>query len=274
MKLLFISFMLFSVSLCYGQFPFETGFETQTFEDWMNSDGSVTNLSIEQPGAPNYGTYYLRKNCDGTNTVNGEMALKNPTYFNADYSDGSGTIAFRVKNDNAFDLYIRSGFTDNSGTKIVQTTPVIVTSSPGNWQSVYFSVWQGYYTLIEGPNTINEVLSEPAEMWIIHNEEIAFNGEYENGNFEIDNFEGYFLGTEDFKKDAVSVYPVPTKDKVYIKTTSSKINRIEVYDLLGRKKNIQQANFNEVNVSTLSAGVYLLKIICDSGIQTKKIIKS
>ncbi len=272
MKLLYIFILLFSASICYSQSQGNTSFESQTFEDWTNSDGSLTNLSIE----PILPFYYLKKSCDGTNTVNGEMAIKNSTYFDDNYMNGNGAamISFVVKNDNAFNLYLRLGFTDSEGTKIVQTNPVVVSPESGVWQSIYISTRSDSWTLVEGPNTIEDVLFQTDEMWIIHNEDISFIGAYVNGNLEVDDFGTIYLGIDDFKNEVFIVYPIPTKDKIYIKPSSSIIERIEVYDLLGRKKNISQNNLKEIDVSTLTTGIYLLKIVSDSGIQTKKIIKN
>ncbi len=272
MKLLPIYILLFSVYIGYGQSAGYTFFESGTLEEWTNSDGSITNLSIEERG-PNEG-FYLRKSCDGTNSVNGEMAIKNLSYFQDNYMDGGAArIELEVKNDNSFDLNLRLGFTDYDGSKIVFTDPIVIPQAT-DWQYVTFDSYAEAFTLVEGPNSIIEVLLQTFEMWIIHNEDISFNGAYENGHLEIDTVGTLYLGTGDFQNDLVSIYPIPTKNIVYIETTHSKVDRVEIYDFLGRRQNIELSSINKVDLSDFSNGIYFLKIYSETGVLTKKIIKS
>ncbi len=112
-------------------------------------------------------------------------------------------------------------------------------------------------------------------MRLIHNENLSFDGAIENGNFEIDNIGTLYLaGLDDFKNESVIIYPIPTKDVIYIKTNSSTIDSIEIYDFLGRKKNVKHSNLYEVDLSNLENGIYLLKIFSENGMLTRKIIKS
>ena len=72
------------------------------------------------------------------------------------------------------------------------------------------------------------------------------------------------------------VYPNPTKNVVNITNSSSQISTIEITDLNGRV--VKQNNFSnttdaQINISDLSTGVYMMKIISDNGTTTKKIIK-
>ena len=272
MKLLHIYFLLFFVSISYGQSAGYTFFESGTLEGWTNADGSITNLSIEEGGSNE--ELYLRKSCDGTNSVNGEMAIKNPLYFQDNYMDGGAArIELEVKNDNSFDLNLRLGFTDYEGSKIVFTNPIVIPPATG-WHLVTFDTDPSLFTSIEGPNSIAEVLFDTFEMWFIHNEDISFNGAYENGHLEIDNVGTLYLGTEDFQNESVSIYPIPTKNMVYIETNHSKIDRLEIYDSLGRMQNIEFSNLSEIDLSSFSNGLYFLKIYSETGVLTKKIIKS
>lgn len=73
-----------------------------------------------------------------------------------------------------------------------------------------------------------------------------------------------------------SVYPNPTKGLIDISNdTDASISSVELSDLNGRVvKTISLGeNDTQVNVSDLSQGIYLMKIVSDKGIVTKKVIK-
>ncbi len=74
---------------------------------------------------------------------------------------------------------------------------------------------------------------------------------------------------------SVSVYPNPVKNTVSISNDSDAIiSTIEVVDINGKTvKKITVNSLNQINVSDLSSGTYLLNINSDNGTATKKIIK-
>ena len=66
------------------------------------------------------------------------------------------------------------------------------------------------------------------------------------------------------KRDALSIYPIPTSDRLHINSFTNKIIHLSIYDVRGvRVKNISlsdmQANIND-DVSTLSSGIYFIHI--------------
>lgn len=73
-----------------------------------------------------------------------------------------------------------------------------------------------------------------------------------------------------------SVYPNPAKNNVNISNSNASISAIEMTDVNGRivkTENFTNVNNVIVNISDLSQGIYMMKIISDKGIDTKKIIK-
>ena len=80
------------------------------------------------------------------------------------------------------------------------------------------------------------------------------------------------LGTEELAvtKSEVSVYPTIAKDIVNVKSTS-KIQKVDVIDITGKLVSTTKAD--KVDVSSLSAGVYLVNITTEEGVTTKKIVK-
>jgi hypothetical protein len=74
-----------------------------------------------------------------------------------------------------------------------------------------------------------------------------------------------------------STYPNPAKDIINItNSTEATISAIEITDTNGRVvKNVKLSDVAEaqINVADLSVGVYMMKIVSDKGILTKKVIK-
>lgn len=68
----------------------------------------------------------------------------------------------------------------------------------------------------------------------------------------------------------LSVYPNPASDNVNI-VSNNPINRIEVYDILGKQVKALQ-NTNHINVSDLNSGIYLFKIWIKNKVSIKKIV--
>lgn len=69
----------------------------------------------------------------------------------------------------------------------------------------------------------------------------------------------------------LTIYPNPVEHELNIKTTK-KINQIEIYSLTGQK--ILTSTKTNIEVSKLSKGIYILKILTDDGQQlTQKFIK-
>ena len=81
------------------------------------------------------------------------------------------------------------------------------------------------------------------------------------------------LGREDFLASKFSVFPNPATDIISITNNDAiAINSITITDLNGRiVKNTNSAE--QINISDLSAGVYMMNIASEQGTAVKKIIK-
>lgn len=81
------------------------------------------------------------------------------------------------------------------------------------------------------------------------------------------------LGVDEFQNNLdLSIYPNPTANSVNVETSES-IEKIEVYDILGKIVKMQNKGVN-VDLSDLSEGLYALKVTTiDGKIATKKIVK-
>ncbi len=78
---------------------------------------------------------------------------------------------------------------------------------------------------------------------------------------------------KDINTNSISIYPNPTKDKIYIKTNdNTSINKLTLYDNTGRI--IINTTLNVMHLKLLDSGIYTLIIVNNNGNSfNKKIIK-
>lgn len=83
------------------------------------------------------------------------------------------------------------------------------------------------------------------------------------------------VGLEDMETSDISIYPNPTKGMVTISAvTPQDIKSVEVYNSIGQKV-IEQNNIDNINLSELSAGTYLIKITTsDNKTISRKVVKN
>ena len=73
--------------------------------------------------------------------------------------------------------------------------------------------------------------------------------------------------------EGLSLYPNPvTNGRVYIATKNDTEKEIQIFDVLGKKVFYTQLNSRELNLSSLSPGVYIIKIREEESTATRKLI--
>jgi hypothetical protein len=73
--------------------------------------------------------------------------------------------------------------------------------------------------------------------------------------------------------EGLSLYPNPVSNgKVYISTKEDLEKEITIFDVLGKKVLQTQLSSRELNVSSLSPGVYIIKINENQATATRKLI--
>ncbi len=81
------------------------------------------------------------------------------------------------------------------------------------------------------------------------------------------------LGTNEVEADnKILIYPNPVNDIIHF-NAGEVINKIEIYDTAGRILSSNTVHDNNVNISGLKTGNYILKIYTETGISNAKIIK-
>lgn len=93
--------------------------------------------------------------------------------------------------------------------------------------------------------------------------------------YDMEEFEvGGFLSIPENVYNSISVYPNPTQDIVNISSALDlNITKISIFDTRGKTVFESSKNMTEINVSTLSSGVYILKLHSDLGSVSYKLLK-
>lgn len=73
--------------------------------------------------------------------------------------------------------------------------------------------------------------------------------------------------------DGLSIYPNPvTSGKVYISTSKNLEKEVEIFNAIGKSVKKTRIRGKELDVSSLKAGLYILKIAEERGKATRKLV--
>jgi hypothetical protein len=79
---------------------------------------------------------------------------------------------------------------------------------------------------------------------------------------------------EEYKKDVLSIYPNPSDDIINIEFENINNATIEIYNVSRKlifSKSIN-SNVEKINISNFSKGIYIVKVIQNSAINTGKVV--
>lgn len=96
-----------------------------------------------------------------------------------------------------------------------------------------------------------------------------------SGNFDISIIGQAPAGTADITKETFTYYPNPVVNELNIKASSA-IKQVTVYNLLGQKILDKKGSQTEelINVSSLTAGTYMVSVQSELGVKQFKIVKN
>lgn len=80
------------------------------------------------------------------------------------------------------------------------------------------------------------------------------------------------LATKANAKTNFSLYPNPAKGQVTIQTESTNAIQVQVFDILGKQVIAKKVSNGSLNISSLNAGIYLVKVSQNGVASTKKLI--
>ena len=94
----------------------------------------------------------------------------------------------------------------------------------------------------------------------------------DSGHVRVYDLSGLTLASDNFVLENFSVSPNPTTDKVSITLTNNlELKAVSIYNYFGQK--IKKIQSREVDLSSLSIGVYFLEIETNKGKASRKVVK-
>ena len=82
------------------------------------------------------------------------------------------------------------------------------------------------------------------------------------------------IDNNEFSK-AIKLFPNPVNDILQIRNSNNvAINKIEIFNILGKRVQVLNEPKIFINVSSLPKGIYLMNIISEKGVTTKRIVKN
>ncbi len=159
------------------------------------------------------------------------------------------------------------------------------------------NAWQDLYSYDENGNLIQRLYqnwNDDTEEWISYwqfiyvfdtnNNQIQYiykKRDSDTGELENDKREDYFWSElevatiTNINSDEIIIYPNPASDKIQFLSSVSLDNAtIEIYSISGKiVNNISANNNNEINISNLSKGIYIIKINSETVNFVEKFIK-
>ena len=268
--------LVFSITGGFSQ-TYSSDFEDGSLQHWTNVDETTSSMSV----LGLLGNRYLDKICDGTNSAIGEMAIINKLDFNGDLScdDPSGIdcwagFSLRMRNSNAFDLYLRFGFKNTNGTTIASDPAVII---PANSDWDYAELWNDTQLfVVDGTESVDDVLADVQELKLFHNQNLAYEGELVVGSLEIDYIYAIFLlSANEELLQQTTIFPNPTSNLLNIELPDGVFATATLFNTLGQvvKESRLHSNVTTLETSGLENGIYFITINAETGSFTKKVVK-
>jgi len=189
-------------------------------------------------------------NHDGTNTENKlAKAMASTTWHNNDWSDCDNGPTANPSTNNLSGFNMKPGWIDENGIGLGSER-----NDAPHWSKTFVAEFASYYNIDGCREDIFNIqttgFSNGFSVRFIKNPSTA--------------------SINDFSKDLFSIYPNPTKE--YLNIDCSSLESVSVYNILG--KELLKGNNNRINVSSLSKGVYFIKVSDGINSSTKKFIKN
>ncbi len=188
------------------------------------------------------------------NAVNTVFASNNGnSVFSVIAGSGAMTYSYSV-----FDVVFPATVnTTNNGNSLENTNPLFTDSTTND-----FTLQSTSPAINIGDNSANSEAKD-----------LAGNNRIFDSIIDIGAYESQTtLSNPSFDINAMTVYPIPTRQFIYIESDALPIDRIAVYNLLG-KEVFQSKQTDRVDVSYLESGMYLLKLYVQGSVRTYKILK-
>lgn len=200
------------------------------------------------------GTWYVRAfvtDLEPDQNISNNSSIGDPTLvIDADYSftglAGCNTFSGQFVYDAANDRFATQNFATTMNTCDLES-------------QTYFENSYYYELNDSGPN---QIFSDGFDLNL-------WQGAYFGMVFQKDPF----LGTTNYLKDRIKIYPNPVTEKLYISSETNNLKEYAIYSSLGNI--VLEGSLDEdfIDVSELSKGVYFLKVFSEEGNIVKRLLK-
>lgn len=86
-------------------------------------------------------------------------------------------------------------------------------------------------------------------------------------------FQNFPLKSTDFEAETIAIHPNPTNSKIFLNFNRFVISKIQIINSIGQNIKTVENDFEVLDLSDYTSGIYLLKIYTEIGIIYKRIIK-
>jgi len=267
------------VTLGLGQVD---NFEDGTVQGWIEGGSSPNPPTNQSTGGPNgVGDHFLQNISSGSGGAGSRMIMFNQTQWQGNYiSAGITFIHASVRNSSASaTLHLRCVFilgTAMSGTAYASTIAVDVAAGSG-WQQVTFPISISDMTLVQATDTYSNTMTGVNIFRILSSASPSIVGDKIAATLDIDDIQASdnVLAVPNLElQNAIVLHPNPSFDMLSISTNLGyQIKSINVFDMLG-KLVLSNNTSSTIDISKLTSGQYVVKVITNKGVITKKIVKN
>lgn len=242
------------------------GFEDGALSDWSTFSYGSAVVTSHESMTPHSGSYFATRGLYSAALIQ-EFVVTPGTSYTVNFYYGYNS-AGTYSNPGFFKIRNRTG--DANGA-FMDLTPVVADNGANSsnaqnygasWQAPHYTWNQGSFTFVAATG-----MTLARFQWWNDSNAMAYLD-------DVSIVETPTASLADLKKFNFNVSPNPAKDHLSI-SAAKPINKIEVYNLLGQQ--VINSNLNgtrqDISVSNLSKGVYILKAFIEDATGTYKFVK-
>lgn len=234
--------------------PFPNGITINNEYLYVNSMEKIFRVDLN---APNATPVVITANINSAFGTNGLLVINNYLYA----STHNKLVKYNLGETNPQEISVAQGFHNLTGITKGETDTIIYGTGSSTSQ------WVVKINTADG--TFSEIVTTPLRTnWEI----IAA-----NNNFYVSNLEGgdiikidMSLSIDDFQKDKIKIYPVPSTNIVNFE----KGTFLGLTEINGKHIDVKNSNGTKIDISDLPMGTYIIKLDVEGKIFYKKIVKN
>lgn len=234
--------------------PYPKGITADNEYLYVNSDKKIFRIDLNVPNATPV-VAVTNLNLDRILGTNGLLVIGNYIFV----STPTKLVKYNLGETNPQEILVANGFTTLQGIAKGETDTIIYGTEYNPDHVVKINTTDG---------TFSQIATTPART----NWDIIFTG----NSFYVSNLEGgdiikidMSLSVDDFNKDRIKIYPVPSTDIVNFE----KGMFLGLTEMSGKHIDVKKSNDNSIDISDLPKGTYIVRLNVDGKIFHKKIVK-